>query len=75
MWGSVLDRFVYNTIICGLNYSVADLIPCFYDPNKKKNCLIYVCKAMIIGALSSGVKRLDHIADCSPPSSAKCKNS
>jgi len=30
---------------------------------------------MIIGALSSGVKRLDHRADCSPPSSAEFENS
>jgi hypothetical protein len=75
MWRSVLGRFVYNTVIYGLNYCVADLIPCFYDPNKKKNCLIFMCKAMIIGALSSGVKRLDHIADCSPPSSAEFKDS
>ena len=63
---------MYNTFISGLNYCVTDLIPCFYDPNKKiKLPDMYVFKAMIIEALSSGVKRLDYRADCSPPSSAE----
>jgi hypothetical protein len=37
----------------------------------EKNCLMYVCKDMIIGALSLGVKRVGRRADCSPSSSAE----